>query len=282
MDSNPFWNKLTKPLRDTVMDNLLREIPFEDSYTKDVDFNFLERLKVKAVLFKLFTPWVNNYFTGFENFSNQYITNGNTESLSMLMANLPVNKIYTLPNEYNFYSYIAKTLSKEHVIVNSVEDIKSDGILLLSVPGSRDGEIESKQKLINHCQAHDIPLFIDIAYCGLTSPAKITIEKNSNTYVAFSFSKTLGLAFNRIGIMFTNKDVPTLDIMNKIGYLNLSGAKAAIKMMRGLPCDYVYNTYQDQYDAICREKGLTKTNCILFGIDKNGDKFCTTEFYKIK
>lgn len=281
MDSNPFWNKLTKPLRDTVMDNLLREIPFEDSYTKDVDFNFFERIKVKTVLFKLFTPWVDKYFTGFENFTNQYITNGNTEALSMLMANLAVDKIYTLPNEYTFYGYIAKTLGKEHITINSIEDIGTDGIVLLSVPGSRDGEIKSKQELIDHCQANNIPLFIDIAYCGLTKPAKIKIGKSSNTYVAFSFSKTVGLAFNRIGIMFTNKDVPTLDIMNKIGYLNLSGAKAAIKMMRGIPCDYVYTTYKDQYAAICKEKGLTKTNCILFGLDKNGDKFCTTEFYKI-
>ena len=280
MDANPFWNKLTKPLRDTVMDAVLREIPFEDSYTKDIDFNFLERLKVKSVLFKLFSPWVDKYFTGFENFSNQYVTNGNTEALSMLMANMHLNKIYTLPNEYNFYGYIAKTLGKEHVIINCIEDIANDGIVLLSVPGSRDGEIKSKQVVIDHCQTNDIPLFIDIAYCGLTKPSKIKIGKSSNTYVAFSFSKTVGLSFNRIGIMFTNKDVPTLDIMNKIGYVNLSGAKAAIKMMRGIPCDYVYNTYKDQYAAICKEKGLTKTNCILFGLDKNGDKFCTTEFYK--
>ena len=54
MDANPFWNKLTKPLRDTVMDAVLREIPFEDSYTKDIDFNFLEIIKVKYVLFKFF------------------------------------------------------------------------------------------------------------------------------------------------------------------------------------------------------------------------------------
>ena len=281
MDTNPFWNKLTKPLRDNVMDDILREMAFEDSYTKDVDFNFLERMKVKAAMFRTFTPWVETYFTGFENFNNQYITNGNTEALSMVMSNNRLSRIYTLPNEYNFYGYLAKTLGKEHVIIENIDDIKNDGIVLLSVPGSRDGEIKSKQQLIDYCQSNNIQLFVDIAYCGLTKPAKIKLGKSPNTYVAFSFSKTVGLAFNRIGIMFTNIDVPTLDIMNKIGYLNLSGAKSAIKMMKGIPCDYVYTTYKDQYAGICKEKGLTKTNCILFGLDKNGDKFCTTEFYKI-
>lgn len=281
MDANPFWNKLTKPLRDSVMDNALREIPFEDSYTKDVDFNFLERLKIKTTMFKLFAPWVEQYFTGFEHFSNQYITNGNTEALSMLMSNMSLEKIYILPDEYNFYNYIAKMLGKECVTVNNVEDITTDGIMLISVPASRDGDIISKQSIIDYCQSNNVPLFVDIAYCGLTEPGKIKIQRSPNTYVAFSFSKTVGLAFNRIGIMFTNKDVPTLDIMNKIGYLNLSGAKAAIKMMRSIPCDYVYKTYKDQYANICKEHGLTRTNCILFGHDKNGDKFCTTEFYKI-
>jgi hypothetical protein len=81
--------------------------------------------------------------------------------------------------------------------------------------------------------------------------------------------------------MFSSSEIPGLEIMNKIGYINLSGANAAIAVMKSIPVDYFYVTYRDQYESICYLQNLTPTKCILFGHDQNNNKFCTTPFYKI-
>jgi hypothetical protein len=80
--------------------------------------------------------------------------------------------------------------------------------------------------------------------------------------------------------MFSSSEIPGLEIMNKLGYVNLSGANAAIAIMKSIPVDYFYTTYRDQYFNICQSQNITPTKCILFGHDQNNDKFCTTPYYK--
>ena len=69
--------------------------------------------------------------------------------------------------------------------------------------------------------------------------------------------------------------------MNKIGYINLSGVHIAQALINEIPCDYMYNTYYQQYESLCRDNNLTPTNCILYGHDSRGQKFSLSEFYKI-
>jgi hypothetical protein len=51
--------------------------------------------------------------------------------------------------------------------------------------------------------------------------------------------------------------------------------------MKQLPCDYIYNTYKDQYLPICDRLGLTPTKTILVAHDAAKQKFCITDEYKI-
>jgi histidinol-phosphate/aromatic aminotransferase/cobyric acid decarboxylase-like protein len=284
MDNNPFWNKLTKALRDSIIDGELAVLDVNSSYFKDKEFNFAERIIIKNKLLTAFPAWVSDHFSGLENFKEKNITNGNTDALNLVMLGSKYSKIYTLPNEYIYYSHISKTLNIPQVNfnLNELSIIKNDGIVCLSVPASNDGEIESKQQVIDYCQEHDIPLFVDVAYCGLTIPNHITLRKSNNTYFAFSFSKTLGLAFNRIGLLYSNNEIASASLLNKLGYINLSGAVAAEHLMKKIPCNYVYDNYKEQYESICKTAGLTPTSCILFGHTPTKEKYCITEFYKLK
>jgi hypothetical protein len=283
-DKNPFWNKLTKAIRDSAFDEELKKSSIGESYFNDTEFNFYERLKISHELFNIFPKWIGDFFTGFSNFKEQYITNGNTDALNLVLLSGKYNKIFTLPNEYLYYTYISDSLGikQQYFTADSFDLLDKDGIVCLSVPASRDGDIESKQQIIDYCQSNGIPIFIDVAYCGLTEPGIINIKKKDNTFFAFSFGKTLGLAFNRIGVLYSNQDVVSASLMNKIGYVNLSGVSAVLRLIKKFPCDYVYQTYKNQYPDICKEHNLTPTKCILFATTTTGDKFGIAEYYKLK
>lgn len=283
-DKNPFWNKLTKAIRDSLFDEELKQLTINESYYKDTEFNFYERLKISYELFTTFPDWIADYFTGIVNFKENYITNGNTDALNLVLLNRQYTKIFTLPNEYMYYTYIANSLGikQQYFTAESFDLLDNTGIVCISVPASYDGDIESKQAIIDYCQENGIPIFIDVAYCGLTEPGVIHVKNTENTFFAFSFGKTLGLAFNRVGLLYSNQPVVSMSLMNKIGYVNLSGAMAALRLIKKFPCNYVYETYKDQYADICKEHNLVQTKCILFGRTSSDDRVGISEYYKLK
>jgi len=283
-DKHPFWNKLTKAIRDSVIDEELKKSSMQELFFKDSKFNFQERLAIVYELFGLFPAWIDKYFSGINDFKFSYVTNGNTDALNLVMLEKRYNKIFLLPNEYMYYSQVASSLGmKQQYFTEECFDLlDSDGIVCLSVPGFYDGDIESKQQIIDYCQDNNIPLFIDVAYCGLTDPGHIKIRKTENTFFAFSFSKTLGLAFNRVGLLYSGNQLGSLAVLNKIGYVNLSAVSAVIRLMKKIPCDYIYNTYKGQYKKICKEHNLKPVKCVLFALTEADEKFGLAEYYKLK
>ncbi len=283
IDPKAFWNKLTKPIRDPHINNLISQLGIDDVSHYDKQFTFSERLLHKQKLTTEFCKWVSPFFSGLESFSEKYICNGNTDAINHVFLQKKFNKVYTLDNEYSYYGYLCQQLGIEKVIftANSIDKITQDDIVFISIPNSYDGSIGERSTIVQQLQERNINLFIDVAYCGLTSPFKIHIANAGNTIFAFSFSKTLGLSFNRIAVCFANRPIPGLEVMNKIGYVNLSGARIATHLMKNVDCDYIYKKYITQYDQICQTKQLSVTDCILFAHDSNKEKYCVTDQYAL-
>ena len=277
-----YYNKLTKPIRDSKIAEILESIYTTKIFPADIEFNFKERLSVKNELTSQFIPWVRKFLNGLEKFSHKYIANGNSDALNMLFMKRDFKRICFLKNEYSYYSHLCNALNIEYLEVDPLDIslLSNTDLFLISLPSSYDGSSTDRIELINQLQQSRIPVFIDVAYCGLTEPFYLNLISTSNTYLAFTFSKSSSLAFNRIAIMFSSSEIPGLEIMNKIGYVNLSGANTAIAIMKSISVDYFYTTYKDQYSKICQSQNITPTKCILFGHDQNNDKFCTTPYYK--
>jgi len=284
MDPISIYNKLTKPIRDSKINSVLNNIKSNKAFPADVEFSFRERLSVKQELIETFIPWVNDHIDRLQDFNFKYVANGNSDALNMIFMQRKFEHIYFLKKEYSYYSHICGLLNLEHTAIDlsEIDKVSSRDLFLVSIPSSYDGSVSDRIELISKLQEKNVKVFIDVAYCGLTEPFQLKLTSTKNTYLAFTFSKSSSLSFNRIAIMFSDLSIPGIDIMNKLGYLNLSGANAAIAIMKNFPVDYFYNTYKDQYTIICQEKNLTPTKCILFGHDLNGDKFCTTPYYKLK
>jgi len=279
---NQYYNKLTKPIRDSKITEILKSIDTTKIFPADVEFNFKERLAVKNELISQFIPWVGNFLNGLSAFTHKYIANGNSDALNMVFMKKGFNRVCFLKNEYSYYSYLCKTLNIEYLELETFEInlLSSTDLFLISLPSSYDGSSTERIEMINQLQQAGMNIFIDIAYCGLTDPFYLNLTSTKNTVVSFTFSKSSSLSYNRIALMFSDSEIPSLEIMNKIGYVNLAGANAAIAIMKSIPVDYFYINYKDQYEDICKSQNITPTKCILFGHDQNNDKFCTTPYYK--
>lgn len=284
MDPISIYNKLTKPIRDSKINSVLNNIQSNKAFPADVEFSFRERLSVKQELIETFIPWVNDHIDRLQDFNFKYVANGNSDALNMIFMQRKFEHVYFLKKEYSYYSHICGLLNLEHTAIDlsEIDKVSSRDLFLVSIPSSYDGSVSDRIELISKLQEKNVKVFIDVAYCGLTEPFQLKLTSTKNIYLAFTFSKSSSLSFNRIAIMFSDLSIPGIDIMNKLGYLNLSGANTAIAIMKNFPVDYFYNTYKDQYTIICQEKNLMPTKCILFGHDLNGDKFCTTPYYKLK
>lgn len=280
--SNQYYNTLVKPIRDSKIKEILGNIATDKIFPADVEFNFKERLVAKSELISTFIPWVKDFLGGLDQFNYKYIVNGNTDALNILFMKKDFRRVCFLKNEYSYYLHMCKTLNIEHVEIETVDTnlLSNTDLFLISLPASYDGSSKEKIKLIEQLQHLGIPVFIDVAYCGLTEPFYLNLTSTDNTYLSFTFSKSSSLAFNRIGVMFSGSELPSLDIMNKIGYINLSGVNAAIAVMKAIPVDYFYLSYKNQYSGICQSNNLTPTKCILFGYDSNNNRFCTTPYFK--
>ena len=282
-ETNPFWTKLTKPIRDSVINQIIQSLSVEQLAPWDKAFTFAERLLPKNTLLSKFPQWVSSHFTGFDKLAFRYVCNGNTDSLNHIFMQGKFERVFTLDNEYTYYGYLCQELGKEKIVFNldNIGQITTRDLVCISIPNAYNGSVDDRLEIIKLLQKNNIPVYIDVAYCGLTEPFVVDVQPASNTYFAFSFSKTLGIGFNRISVLYSGSAVPGLDIMNKIGYINISGINIVNRLMKQLPCDYIYNTYKDQYLPICTRLGLTPTKTILVAHDAIKQKFCITDEYKI-
>ena len=209
-ETNPLWPKLTKPIRDSKINSIIESLDVYNIATWDREFTFVERLLPKQKLISSFMNWISEYVTGLDQFPEKYVCNGNTDSINHVFMERKFQRVFTLENEYSYYDNLCHTLGiqKLNFTESTIDKITENDLVCISFPSAYDGSIIGRYELIKQIQERGIPLYIDMAYCGLTTPFSLNLTATKNTYFAFTFSKTLSIGFNRIGLLFSGKVVP--------------------------------------------------------------------------
>lgn len=279
-ETNPKWSKLIKPLRDLEIQQIVNNLSSELLVPYDKEFTFAERFGPINQLHLNFFRWISPSITGLVKFPNRYITNGNTNFIDQVVLTQRPTRIVCLTGDYSYYGYLASALKiqKVEININQLDSLRESDLFLISIPFSANGGNNDGQAVIDYCHSCNIPLAIDIAYDSLTLPYKVNILPRENLYVGFTFSKTFGIPYNRIGVCYTGTQLAGLDTMNSIGYVNLAGVHIVNSLITKFPRNYMYSKYHEQYKKICSRLDLTPTDCILFAY-KNNERICVTEYY---
>ena len=279
-ETNPLWYKLIKPLRDLEIQEVIENIPVKLLTPYDKEFTFAERFSHINKLHLNFIRWINPSVTGLIRFSKKYITNGNTNFIDQVVLTKRPARIIYLKGDYSYYSYLANALNIQQVeiTIDQLDTVTAADLFLISIPFAGNGKNEDGQTVIDHCHHNQIPLAVDIAYSGLTPDFAISLVPRENLYVGFSFSKTFGIPYNRIGVCYAGSEIAGLNTMNSIGYVNLSGVNIVNALIEKFPRNFLYNKYNTEYKEICSQLKFTPTDCILFAYNGQ-DRICITEYY---
>lgn len=248
-----------KPIRDETISNIIASAKDNITSPYDKEFNWAERLTPIKRLQITTLRWCSNWLTGLDKFPFMYVTNGNTDYLINLFNR--TNKLSWKKDDYNYYQHWHEAVGKPYTELTEPAEVDD---LLFSWPGFNYGD-NTELNFANNCTAKRRHL--DCAYLGMVEPSELDVSDYET--VGISFSKTLSIPYNRIGVCFSKTEIKDLDILNKIGYVNLSGVKLATHIMNNLSPNYFWDTYGgDKLSNLCNKHNFTKTQSILIAYEQ--------------
>jgi hypothetical protein len=270
MSSLDFYRKLIKPIRNSYIDNLINTIDSAVYSPYDKELTWDERIAPISTLKHKFLDWSKDWVTGLDQFPYMYVMNGNTDSLNTIFSNTQDGMSWQ-KGDYSYYNYWHTIQRKSYKELTAPEAVSN---VVVSWPGYSWGN-RDQLEFAKQCNANTMHL--DCAYLGLVKPD--CIDAGIFDTASFSFSKTLSIPYNRISLLFSKKEIPSLVIMNKLGYVNLSGVKLATHLLNNVAPTYWWDTYSSKLDDLCLKNNLRKTDCILFAY--NGDqRVSLAEYWK--
>lgn len=201
---------------------------------------------------------------GLDDFPYVYAINGASQFINDL-SKIENRKIVLHQNEYGAYHKILELYSYPVRVENSYSDMDQENpneVIILSYPVSLNGNKDvGAENLIKNSKT---PIILDSVFLG-TNFFDVKLDlKNIETFV-FSFSKSFGLAYNRIGILFSKREIPEYELYHMHGYLNVHSIHIAMKIMNSYNIDYFTENYKDVYNEACKRKECDVGDCILIG-----------------
>lgn len=202
-----------------------RSIALANSYGNDKSIHYLLKQNVDPGLDELHLPLMAKYerfarsegVIGLESFENKYFTNGSSEAIFHLLAELRTLSeygvpLYQLEGEYQGYQEFAKALDlpiQTVPLVNLGPGGVPTGVVVLSNPASKDGNIVDPNVLTTILRRHEV--ILDLAYMGMTiQPLNIDLTQPGIRAVVGSLSKPFGLYYYRIGFCYSRDPVASL------------------------------------------------------------------------
>lgn len=264
-----FYNNLIKPIRDRRINDLIRGVDHSLLSPWDRELNFTERLRPISRFRDLLVTWAGDQLEGLADFPHHYVVNGNTEYLNHVIG-FGKGTVGWKSGDYSYYPHIARTMGR------SFRDLDSPGQvdeMITSWPGYSNGDAAELDFALSCTAARR---HLDVAYLGLTRP--ISVDLSPFSTVGISLSKSLSIPFNRVAMVFSREEIPTLSMMNRIGYVNLSGVNLACHLLESIEPGYMWDTYGSTYQEEMSRNGLRATNCILVAYDQKGGRIGTAPF----
>ena len=134
--------------------------------------------------------------------------------------------------------------------------------IFISIPSSADGNF-FKPSL-----PKDVPVILDCTYIGSTNIQRIDIPKNTEQ-VFFSFSIGFGVIGQRLGLVYTKEEHPTLARLKRLENWNYNGVRTIQMIMNNFTVDEMWNRNREKQIKICNEYGFKPSDCFFLATTKD-------------
>lgn len=261
------------PLIDSHLQNLITQV--NDQRMPKEEHNFLDQTMTvmnlrEGLARDLFDQFRTQFQLAVENKTYNNIFNleksnrtdivlGCTQYIDALYMRYGPTGIQVLEREYNYHGRL-----NPDIVYHTLQTLKPKKPLIISQPfynGASHGQI---QEILHRCVTLGIPVHIDGAW--ITASKNITVDFNHPAVHSFSvsMSKGYGLSgWNRIGLRWTKESVDdSITIMNDFVQIPAESVAVGLYFLKNVPPNYLWNTYEKQYNKICQDFNLTPTNSI--------------------
>jgi hypothetical protein len=204
--------------------------------------------------------------TGLENFPHFYITNGISQFIDTAIPLLKLRP-ESLEGEYPGYSYVARTAVRSGIPL-------TESIRVVSAPFYPTGDIHKETDSVIADGG-----IVDLAWAANYN-AEHTLDVSNAQFVAYSYSKTFGIQYHRIGVVFAKQRIPGFELYQPNHYFNLAAVDLVDYLLDAIPENYLDYLYRPVYNQIVEEKELTPTPSLWFARTKSGDKYPLFSDYK--
>ena len=134
--------------------------------------------------------------------------------------------------------------------------------IFISIPSSADGNF-FKPRL-----PKDVPVILDCTYIGSTNIQKIDVPKCTEQ-VFFSFSKGFGTIGQRLGLVYTKEEHPTLARLKRLENWNYNGVRTMGLIMSKFAVDTMWNRFNEVQRRICDDYKLKPSECFYLATTKD-------------
>ena len=135
--------------------------------------------------------------------------------------------------------------------------------VFISIPSSADGNFFNlkEQKIV-------APVILDCTYIGSTNIQRIDIPKNTEQ-VFFSFSKGFGVIGQRLGLVYTKEEHPTLARLKRLENWNYNGVRTINLLMHNFTVDEMWERNREKQIKICNEYGFKPSDCFFLATTRD-------------
>ena len=226
------------------------------------------------IFLKEVDAWINSHkhvrYYGLDSFTRRDAIHGTTHQLDELHQ-LYGRNIAVYKGEYKYHRRLTDFTVNQ---ITHYSDLKKGDVFIVSYPSCITTNYHKDfDKLLDHCDEHDIPVHIDGAWFGQCRNFEFDVTHPAVQSARGSLSKALGIGSQRIGIRYTReKTVGPISIMNDFAYANVSDMWLGVEAMRHFGPDFWWSNYEDKYTKVCADFDLKESNSIhLAWIWQNDD-----------
>jgi len=209
---------------------------------------------------------------GIEQFPYVDVTQGNTHYIESFVLKYGWDGFQILNREYAYY----KLMGKHGVELELLEPNKP---MIVTIPDFFTGDVRDEwADLLKIAEAKNIDLHLDFAWLMVARDIEIDLAHPCIKSFGISMSK-LGLNWNRVGLRWSRqRTMDSITILNHYYKtdINTNIFSCGVYHMQNLDRDYVWNTYGELNNDICKQLGLTQTKFVHCVNPSNNGLQCIT------
>lgn len=245
-----------QPLADRKIESAIQDV-LDGKLAKDITDRVYRDFKYET------TRWIFesklNDLQGFDTFNRVDIINGCTQFIDNIYMQGPVQ---TIRNDYRYHERLGLSYVKD------VGGLIKDVPLIIAMPFPQIGAPHASiEEILDEALTKNINVHIDGAWISCCRDIHFKFDHPAIKSVGISLSKGLGLGWNRIGLRWTREtNADSITIMNDFNMNNRALAMIGLHFIRNFEPDYLWNTYNDYYNKVCKDFNLTPTKSIYLAL----------------